>query len=367
MKEIRIHEVLVKKRKARGLTQDALAEEMGVTKASVSKWETGQSYPDIMLLPRLATFFNISIDELMGYTPQMDAAGIRRSYEYFSKKFAKEEFTVVYEEVKDFIKKYYACFPCLVQMMVLLINHHMLAKEESLKKEVLGEIITIARHIKEESQDLWLTKQANSFEATAQMLLGEPLEVLELLDGTLLPIGGDEVLLASAHQMRGEIDEAIHVLQVSLYQHVMNYLSMGASYLQLVAADEEAFGEGVKRFFPVAKAMNLLKLHPNIEGQLTFSAAHGYMVQGKKEEALGMLKRYVKACEEINFPYKLQGDTFFKTLEPWLENLDLGTMAPRDEKVIKEGMIMAVKNHPLFQSLQEEPDFLHVLRRLEKL
>lgn len=38
---------------------------MMVTKASVSKWDSGQSYPDILLLPKLVTFFNITEDELM--------------------------------------------------------------------------------------------------------------------------------------------------------------------------------------------------------------------------------------------------------------------------------------------------------------
>ena len=44
-------------RKESHLTQDDLARHLGVTKASVSKWETGQSYPDIELLPKLATYF----------------------------------------------------------------------------------------------------------------------------------------------------------------------------------------------------------------------------------------------------------------------------------------------------------------------
>lgn len=51
---------------------------MGVSKAAVSKWETGLSYPDITLLPVLAAYFNISIDELMGYEPQMGKEDIRK-------------------------------------------------------------------------------------------------------------------------------------------------------------------------------------------------------------------------------------------------------------------------------------------------
>ena len=71
MKEINIAKVLVNKRKEKGITQNELANYIGVSKASVSKWETGQSYPDVTFLPQLAAYFNISIDELIEYKPQM--------------------------------------------------------------------------------------------------------------------------------------------------------------------------------------------------------------------------------------------------------------------------------------------------------
>lgn len=52
-------------RKRKGLTQDQLAEEMGVSSQAVSKWENDISCPDIGLLPQLADFFGVSLDELM--------------------------------------------------------------------------------------------------------------------------------------------------------------------------------------------------------------------------------------------------------------------------------------------------------------
>lgn len=64
MKELNLSNILVKKRKEKGITQDQLAAYIGVSKASVSKWETGQSYPDITFLPQLAAYFNMSVDEL---------------------------------------------------------------------------------------------------------------------------------------------------------------------------------------------------------------------------------------------------------------------------------------------------------------
>ena len=56
-------------RKELGLTQDALAEQLGVTAQAVSKWENNQSYPDITMLPKLAAFFNTTTDELLGIAP----------------------------------------------------------------------------------------------------------------------------------------------------------------------------------------------------------------------------------------------------------------------------------------------------------
>jgi len=56
MKEINFAAIITEKRRAKGITQDELAAYTGVTKASVSKWETGQSYPDITLLPVLAAY-----------------------------------------------------------------------------------------------------------------------------------------------------------------------------------------------------------------------------------------------------------------------------------------------------------------------
>ena len=53
-------------RKRMHLTQDQLAEQLGVTAQAVSKWENDQSCPDITTLPRLAEIFNISTDELLG-------------------------------------------------------------------------------------------------------------------------------------------------------------------------------------------------------------------------------------------------------------------------------------------------------------
>lgn len=59
-------------RKARSMTQEALAEAMGVSTACVSKWETAQSVPELEMLVELADFFETSVDALLGHTVSPD-------------------------------------------------------------------------------------------------------------------------------------------------------------------------------------------------------------------------------------------------------------------------------------------------------
>ena len=54
-------------RTEKGVTQEQLAEAMNVTCAAVSKWERGDTYPDITALQPLAFYFGVSLDTLMGY------------------------------------------------------------------------------------------------------------------------------------------------------------------------------------------------------------------------------------------------------------------------------------------------------------
>jgi len=56
---------IAKLRREKGMTQQELAERMGVTDKAVSKWERDLSFPDISSIPRLAEIFDVSVDDLM--------------------------------------------------------------------------------------------------------------------------------------------------------------------------------------------------------------------------------------------------------------------------------------------------------------
>lgn len=75
-------------RKQKGITQEELAAELGITAAAVSKWEKGYSLPDILMLCSLADYFDVTADELLGRTKQWKYAVIAAQTEILGEQIA---------------------------------------------------------------------------------------------------------------------------------------------------------------------------------------------------------------------------------------------------------------------------------------
>ena len=61
-----IGENIKRLRRQKGITQETLAERMHISTAAVSKWERGETFPDISMVIPLASYFGVSTDEILG-------------------------------------------------------------------------------------------------------------------------------------------------------------------------------------------------------------------------------------------------------------------------------------------------------------
>ena len=84
-----ISEIIASLRKSKGMTQEALANILGVSPQTVSKWETGTTMPDILLLPMIADVFGTTIDALFGIKP------VEERKTYTKETFCEEVFSQV--------------------------------------------------------------------------------------------------------------------------------------------------------------------------------------------------------------------------------------------------------------------------------
>ncbi|MBR0302350.1 MAG: helix-turn-helix transcriptional regulator [Clostridia bacterium] len=82
--KISIGENIKALRAKKGVTQEQLSEVLGVTCAAVSKWERGETFPDITLIFPIAYYFGVSVDELMGYNEGKVEEDIMRKLDEYS-------------------------------------------------------------------------------------------------------------------------------------------------------------------------------------------------------------------------------------------------------------------------------------------
>lgn len=87
----------------KGITQETLADFLSVSFQSVSRWERGESYPDITMLPLLSKFFGVSVDELLGMNRIENESELLRLLEEHDNLTDDE---LIYESVCTLMKKY---------------------------------------------------------------------------------------------------------------------------------------------------------------------------------------------------------------------------------------------------------------------
>lgn len=86
---LKLGENIKKLRFEHDLTQEQLADTLGVSPQAVSRWENGSTYPDIELLPSIAGFFEISLDELIGMSDFQDEKQLQQILDAYSANTSK--------------------------------------------------------------------------------------------------------------------------------------------------------------------------------------------------------------------------------------------------------------------------------------
>lgn len=191
-----IANVIRRLRRERDVTQEELAAALDVTYQSVSRWENGQSYPDMELIPKIAAFFGISTDVLFG--TDRESADAKRDAHY----------QTIYSVQNDEEAYYKACkaahqaFPDEFSFGLWLCRCYIDYKIRPLE-EHLDEVRSICRNIIEKCTD-----EGSRIEAFHLIIVSEEDDKLEpWLD--MLPTweSSREVLLEDRYDYRNEVEK----------------------------------------------------------------------------------------------------------------------------------------------------------------
>lgn len=367
MENIKIGNKVSAKRKEKGITQEELANYLGVSKPAVSKWESGQSYPDIQLLPVMAAYFNISVDELIGYEPQMMKNDIRKLYHRLSKDFAVKPFEQVYEECMEYSKKYFSCWRLQVKMGLLLINHASVAGNAEKIIEVIKKAMELFERTAKSSDDVNIAKQAIQMQAYCFLCLQQPIEAIDLLEDLKDNFMPTEALLIKAFQMKGDKQKATQYLQGFTYVNLVNMISSSSDYFVIHSDDPERMQYYYQKFTALIKIFDIHKLQPAILISFYLTAAQVFTMQGNKEKALDALDEYIHSSKDaVKCMFGLNKNEFFDLLEKYLNDMDIDTAAPRSSSLIQNDIKSLILQNPAFSVLETEDRFQRMKIQIER-
>lgn len=146
--DIIIKDTLREPRRKKNITQGTLANHLGITQQSVGKWERGEGLPDITLLPAIALYFGISVDELLG----VEKAKIEEKIaQYENQSYALQHVGKV-DEAVEVLERAYKEFPNDCGVMESLMNALYFIQGTPIEEERAARIIELGECILNESK-----------------------------------------------------------------------------------------------------------------------------------------------------------------------------------------------------------------------
>ena len=302
---INIGRTIARERRRKGVTQEALAAHLDVSKAAVSKWELSQSLPDVSLLPRIAAYFSLSLDELFDWRDELTQ---EESAALYAEVYAlgEKDLAAAHGRLRELAAEHYSDVNLLLMLASLLTvwaagmatpftpagEKDGAADAGALTDEALAlldrvlEVATApSTHYLAQQQKATTLFQAERHEEAAVLL--EPLVRRQ-------DAGAPTMLLASAYRKLGRGDDALDLLQAERLRAANFVLS---SLVQEVGMRDDASfalaaGDAADAVFA---ALDMGTVNPFFSATMAFEVAETLRRAGEKDGALTALARAVDA------------------------------------------------------------------------
>ena len=213
-------------RRQRGLTQEQLAEAMGVSVAAVSKWELGQSVPELETLLELADFFDLSVDALLGF--RLRDGGCQEAGDRIDAARRDKRYDEGAREAEMALRKYPNRFAVVYPAARLFHMDGIERKREPALRRAL-DLLSHACRLLDQNSDPAISETSLRIEMADVLLgLGEEERAIAMLRANN-PCGvNDEAIGCILAGMAGRREEAMPLLSMALLRHVTAILQIGS-------------------------------------------------------------------------------------------------------------------------------------------
>lgn len=325
---IRLSTKLKQERVKRSITQETLANYLNITKTTISKWENDLLYPDITMLPKLARFFNISVDDLLNYHAPISNEEMKQLNGSLNDMITNRSYKEYLNVAKSYFIDYSDEFDFLNNLLGILLNNIIYANNELEYKDSASLAFEIIKTIETHSNSIYLKKHAQGYKTLLYMYQQDYGAVIEAVPDYDLKLG-EYVLLATAYEQKGELEKARSVLQTDMYQHLMNILYE----LMTLLMHEDLHVVSIENFEAKIKYLNKAF---DIDYLFPYITANYYAVFAKHYSSISeercefYLNKYIECFEHLIVHFTYQKDEFFSDIDMWLEKMPLGNKLPQN-------------------------------------
>lgn len=272
MEKLKIGEIIYILRKDKGITQEQLADFIGVSNAAVSKWESGVSYPDITFLPELATFFKVSIDELLNFNIKLSEADIGKIYDECVESFNDEKFKLAIEKSKSYINKFPGSYTLKFKLASLIFGNSWRVETQEKLDEIIDYVIKLNEDIVANCNDIKLLEPSLFCLGSLYSTNGEQDKAMDALNKIHKSQCDPDDILAHIYLEQDKVKEGRRLLQWKLFKAIsdisLSCMSLANSYAK------------VEKDFSIADRYHNLAIEIK------------KLVQGEKEDVLSIWIEY---------------------------------------------------------------------------
>ena len=285
--EIAIGEKIKSFRKKREITQEQLADYLNISFQSVSKWECGDAYPDITMLPKIAIFFGVTTDELLCIDKLKEQEEIedyiRRKEKCYSTGHSKEAMAIM----REVNAKYPGNFKLMYELARAIQIDACAEKNDEERKNLRRETISIGEKIRAECKDDTIRRDILGVMCDSYRHLGEKEKAVKLINENLGSYSiSREFMLAQIL----EGDELIRQQQINL----MTFIWFGLRNMQLLA-EHFALDEKIEVYENIIKIYAMIFTRGDYSlmelSELHVSLAKFYLDSDNNDKAIEHLKK----------------------------------------------------------------------------
>lgn len=300
--KMKLSENIKRLRKERKLTQEQLAEVLGVTVGAVYKWESNLCYPELRLIMEMADFFNVSVDYLLGY--EMKDNSVQATIDRLNNYINNSDINGI-EEAEKALIRYPNNFMIvyLSATMNLVMGGAYLDKKYSIRAYELYETALL---LIDQNSMPWVSDiTIYSMMSQAKIMSGSADEGVEILKAHNKEGVFNDIIGLSLAAYCKKYDEAVPFLSLTIIkifrdisEAVYGYVAVFCSKKQYDKAEEVLlWGMKYMENIRVDKKVSIVDKYIS---DLLAVLAYVYLKSGEENKAKSTYKKAVKKAEEFD-------------------------------------------------------------------